>query len=313
MSATELVKTQFSKKSTAEDVTEGVDLSGKTILVTGVASGLGQESMRVLALRGAHVLGLDRTLEAAKAACEGVSGKATPFECDLADPESIVACTNAISEQFKSLDVILTNAGIMCPPYTVVDKYTEPLEIQFAVNFLGHFILLNRLMPLVEAAPSGRLAIVASEGYTTAPRKTGIAFEDLSFSNGYDALTAYGHSKLASMLFSKELARRYQGTNITANSIHPGVIRTNLASDTESFKVKLISMFAGPWTRTIAQGAATHCFVSANPALDGVSGGHFADSNQKEPKDHPLVNDMELAGKLWDKATELAKGYLLNQ
>lgn len=311
MTASQVVTSQFNKKSTAEDVTAGVDLTGKTIIVTGITSGLGQEAMRVLALRGAHVLGLDRDLASAQAACAAVEGQATAFECDLSDPESIVACTKAITEQFSSLDVILTNAGIMCPPYTVNEKYSEPLEIQFAVNFLGHFILINRLMPLVKAAPAARLAIVASEGYTTAPRNTGIAFDDLSFSNGYDALTAYGHSKLASMLFRLELSKRLAGTNITANSIHPGVIRTNLASDTESFKVKLISMFAGPWTRTIAQGAATHCFVSANPAVEGVSGLHFADSNSKEPKDHPLVQDEALAAKLWDKATELVKGYLL--
>ena len=304
-------KNSFNKQSTAEQVTEGIDLSGKTILVTGVASGLGKEAMRVLALRGAHVLGLDRTMESAQSACSEVSGITTPFECDLADPNSIIACTNKIIAKFQSLDVILTNAGIMTPPYKVVDKYKESLEIQFAVNFLGHFILINRLMSLVEAAPAGRLALVASEGYATAPRKTGIAFEDLSFSNGYDALTAYGHSKLAVMLISQEYSRRLEGTNITSNSIHPGVIRTNLASDTESFKVKLISMFAGPFTRSIPQGAATHCFVAAHPSLEGVSGQHFADSNPKEPKDHPLVKDLELAGRLWDKAEELADGYLI--
>ena len=101
------------------------------------------------------------------------------------------------------------------------------------------------------------------------------------------------------MLISQEYSRRLEGTNITSNSIHPGVIRTNLASDTESFKVKLISMFAGPFTRTIPQGAATHCFVAAHPSLEGVSGQHFADSNPKEPKDHPLVKDVELAGRLF--------------
>ncbi|MEC8535394.1 MAG: SDR family NAD(P)-dependent oxidoreductase [Pseudomonadota bacterium] len=304
-------KNSFNKQSTAEQVTEGVDLSGKTIIVTGIASGLGKEAMRVLALRGAHVLGLDRTMGSAQSACSEVSGITTPFECDLADPNSIIACTDKIKAKFQSLDVILTNAGIMTPPYKVVDKYKESLEIQFAVNFLGHFILINRLMSLVEAAPAGRLALVASEGYATAPRKTGIAFEDLSFSNGYDALTAYGHSKLAVMLISQEYSRRLEGTNITSNSVHPGVIRTNLASDTESFKVKLISMFAGPFTSSIPQGAATHCFVAAHPSLEGVSGQHFADSNPKEPKDHPLVKDLELAGRLWDKAEELADGYLI--
>ena len=299
----------FSKKSTAEQVTDGVDMSGKTVLITGVGSGLGLEAMRVLAGRGAHVLGIDRTIEAARSACSSVDGQASPYECDLSDPNSIVACAEKIRAAETSLDVILTNAGIMAPPHMVVDHYKEPLEIQFAVNFLGHFILINQLMPLVMKAPSARLALVASEGYVTAPKKTGIQFDDLDFSGGYDALTAYGHSKLAVMLMNTEMAKRLTGTNVTSNSIHPGVIRTNLASDSESLKVKIISMFAGPWTRTIAQGAATHCFVAANPALDGVSGLHFADSNPKAPQGHAL--DAALAGNLWDKAQELAEGFLL--
>jgi len=310
MSNTE-INSGFNKKSTAEDVTAGVDLAGKTILITGVASGLGLECMRVLALRGAHVIGLDRSLEATKTACESIEGTATPFACDLSDPESIVACADAIKNQYDAIDVVLTNAGVMSPPKTVVHKYKEPLELQFAVNFLGHFVLINHIMELVKAAPEGRFAIVASEGYATAPKKTGINFDDLASDKKYSGLETYGQSKLASMLMSQELARRLEGSKMTSNSIHPGVIRTNLALDTEDFFVKLISLFAGPWTRSIAQGAATHCFVAAHPSLDGVNGLHFADSNSKIPKDHPLVRDVELAKRLWSKALELAEDYLV--
>lgn len=300
----------FNRRSTAEDVTEGVDLSGKTVLITGVGSGLGLEAMRVLAKRGAHIIGLDRTMDAAKTACESIDGKATPFECDLSDPDSIVACTEAIKKDFKVIDIILTNAGVMSPPKTIVHKYSEPLELQFAVNFLGHFVLINRLLALVKAAPSGRLALVASEGYATAPKKLGIDFEDLSCENGYDGLTTYGQSKLAVMLMNIEFARRLEGTSVTFNSVHPGVIRTNLASDTDSFKVKFIAFVAGPWTRTIAQGAATHCFVSAHPDLEGVNGLHFADSNPRKVDAHPMGTDKELAARLWAKGEELAAKYL---
>lgn len=305
------VNSGFNKKSTAEEVTEGVDLSGKTILITGVASGLGLESMRVLALRGAHIIGLDRTLDAATTACDSIEGTATPFECDLSDPDSIVACADVINNQYSAIDVVLTNAGVMSPPKTVVHKYKQPLELQFAVNFLGHFVLINRIIGLVKAAPTARLAIVASEGYAAANKKIGINFDDLASDNKYSGLVTYGQSKLAVMLFSQELARRLEGSKVTSNSIHPGVIRTNLALDTDDFFVKLISVFAGPWTRTIAQGAATHCFVAANPALEGINGAHFADSNSKIPKDHPLVRDEELAGRLWSKAQELAADYLV--
>lgn len=307
-----IASNSFTKKSTAEQVTEGVDLTGKTALITGVGiGGLGCEAMRVLASRGAHIIGLDRTLSAAQSACDTISGQTSAFECDLSDPDSITACTAAISEKFTAIDIVLTNAGVMAPPRTVVNKYKEPLELQFAVNFLGHFILINRLMPLIKAAPKARLALVASEGYAAAPKKLGINFDDLDASEKYSALETYGQSKLAVMLMNIELARRLEGTNVTSNSVHPGVIRTNLAQDTDSFLVKAISALAGPWTRTVAQGAATHCFVSAHPSLDGVSGQHFADSNPKTAKDHPLVNDLDLAKRLWDKANELAEGYLI--
>lgn len=307
-----IADTGFDRKSTAEDVTAGLDLSGQTILITGVGSGLGQEAMRVLALRGAHIVGLDRRMKDALAACQNIAGSATPYECDLSDPDSITACAAAIKKDVKTLDVVLTNAGVMAPPHTVVHKYSEPLELQFAVNFLGHFVLINHLMPLVAAAPAGRFAIVASEGYVSAPKKTGIKFDDLDSSEKYSALEDYGQSKLAVMLFSKELARRLDGGSMIANSIHPGVIRTNLAADTQSFLVKMISAFAGPWTRTIAQGAATHCFVAAHPSLAGLNGLHFADSQLRptRDKDHPRVNDTVLAEQLWAKAQDLAAEYL---
>lgn len=307
---TTIAKNNFHRKSTAEEVTEGLDLTGKTILITGVASGLGKEAMRVLSMRGAHVIGLDRTLDAAAAACTETGENTAPFACDLADPDSITACTNAIKSQYKMIDVVLTNAGIMAPPYMVVDKYTKPLEIQFAVNYLGHFILINQLFDLVKAAPAPRLALVASEGYATAPKKNGINFDDLDFSKaGYNALTAYGMSKLAVMLMNVEYARRLEGSHIISNSVHPGVIRTNLASDSKSFAVKLISAFAGPWTRSIAAGAATHCFVAVHPSLDGVNGQHFADCNPKTPT-RDDATDAELAAKLWDTAYDLAGDYL---
>jgi WW domain-containing oxidoreductase len=266
--------------------------------------------MRVLALRGAHIIGLDRTLEAAKNACAQIGEAATPFECDLSDPDSIVACADAISAKYKSVDIILTNAGVMSPPHTIVGKYKEPLELQFAVNFLGHFVLINRLMSLLQAAPAARIALVASEGYAASNKKLGINFDDLDASEKYDALETYGQSKMAVMWMRLELAKRLEGTGITCNSIHPGVIRTNLASDTVDWKVKLIAKLAGPWVRTIAQGAATHCFVAAHPSLDGLSGLHFADSSLKDPKDHKLVKDEVLAAKLWATAIDLAGDYL---
>jgi len=299
----------FNRKNTAEDVTSGVDLSGKTILVTGVGSGLGKESMRVLSKRGAHILGVDRNLDVASEACLEIDAKTTPYGCDLSNPKAVVTLAETIKAEHKKIDVLLANAGVMSPPHTVVDGYSEPLELQFAVNFMANFLLVNHLLPLVKAADGGRIALVASDGYQSAPRKIGINLEDLDSSEGYSALGTYGQSKLAVVLFNKLLAEKLQNSSVTTNAIHPGVIRTNLASDTESFTVKLISAVAGPWVRSIGQGAATHCYVAVHPDLVGVSGLYFGDSNPKALK-KPWTDDMDLAGRLWEKAEELAADYL---
>lgn len=308
MSLPENFDSGFTKKNTAEDVTEGLDLSGKTILVTGVGSGLGLESMRVLAKRGAHILGVDRTQAIAETACTQTDGQTTPYGCDLSDPASISALTEKITKEHNAIDIFLANAGVMSPPKTLVNGYNEPVEIQFAVNFLANFVLVNHLLPLIKAAPKGRIALVASDGYLSAPKKHGILLDDLNCSQGYDALGTYGQSKLAVVLFNKSLATKLKDTNVTTNSIHPGVIRTNLAADTQDWKVKLIGALAGPWTRSIPQGAATHCFVAAHPSLDGISGEYFGDSNPRELK--PIADNPELADRLWSKAEELAANYL---
>jgi len=298
----------FTKKSTAEDVTDGIDLSGKTILVTGVGSGLGHEALRVLAMRGAKVLGVDRTQEIAGSACAKVNGDTQAYGCDLSDPAAITEFTKRIKKDHKVLDVMLANAGVMSPPRTVVSGYKEPLELQFAVNFMANFVLANHLLPLLKKAPAGRFALVASDGYLSANRKRPINLDDLDCSESYDALTTYGQSKMAVVLFNQMLAKKLEGTGVITNAIHPGVIRTNLAKESKNIKVKIIGALAGPWTRSIPQGTATHCFVAVHPSLDGVSGLYFGDSNPKDLK--PVADQPELAQQLWDKAEELAADYL---
>jgi NAD(P)-dependent dehydrogenase (short-subunit alcohol dehydrogenase family) len=163
-------------------------------------------------------------------------------------------------------------------------------------------------MPLLKAAPSARIVLVASGAYVTSPKKEGILFDNLDWHRGYDGLNAYGHSKLAVMLMNRELAERLEGTNITSSAIHPGLIRTKLASDTQTLKVKFISKFGGPFMRSIPQGAATQCWAATHPALEGINGEHFADCNPKAAVGH--ATDSALAKKLWQKATFLAEDYL---
>ena len=207
----------FGDDSTAEQVTSGVDLRGKTALVTGATSGLGLETMRVLALRGAHVIGTGRTLEKAKAACESVAGRTTPIALELERWETIVSATDLIKALGMPIDMLICNAGIMALPQL---EQAYGLEKQFVVNQLGHFILTNRLLPQVQAAPQGRIVVVSSLGYQWAP-PSGIEFDNLEGSRDYEPNKMYGQSKLANGLFSLELSRRLResGSLATSNSV----------------------------------------------------------------------------------------------
>ena len=207
----------FGKRSTAEEVTAGMDLSGKTALVTGCNSGLGYETLRVLALRGAHVIGAARTLEKAEKACASVDGKSTPLAVELTDLPGIVAAAAKVADMGEPLDMLILNAGIMQLPEL---QLVNGVERQFAVNHVGHFLLTHRLLDQVVAAEAGRVVVVSSGAHRWA--RQGIRFDNLDGSQDYDPREAYGVSKTANGLFSRELARRLADTNATSNSLHPG-------------------------------------------------------------------------------------------
>ena len=214
-------RSSFAADATAEDVTAGIDMSGKTVVVTGCNSGIGLETMRVLALRGAHVIGTARTLERGREACASVQGKATPVVLELSDFDSVVACANEIRALDTPIDVLICNAGMLLMEL----QQARGMEIQFVVNHLGHFILTNRLLDRVTAAPQGRVVVVGSVAHRQAP-PGGIQFDNLS-GQGWER-QSYGHSKLANGLFSLELSKRLAGTKATSNSLHPGVVQTNI-------------------------------------------------------------------------------------
>ncbi len=297
-------RSPFNRRSTAEQVTEGIDLSGKTVLITGVNSGLGYESMRVLAKRGAHVIGAARTREKAKQACGQIVGETTPVPCELSDLASVVACAEEVERMGRPIDVLMCNAGIMALP-----KLTQKvgLELQFLTNHLGHFVLIQRLLGRVKEAVAGRVVLLSSMGHMRTP-KGGINFDNLSGDKGYEGWHSYGQSKLANLLTSNELARRLEGSRATSNALHPGVISTNLNRYNQGIGASLIYLLAKPFERTVQQGAATQCQVAVHPDLAGVSGQYFADCNPKRPS--RFGRDPKLARRLWDVSEELVKDYL---
>ncbi len=287
----------FGYGSTAEQVTEGLSLAGKTILVTGCNSGLGAEALRVLALRGAKVVGTARTAEKAREACAAVKGDTVPLACELSEPQSVRACVEAVKSQGLRLDAIICNAGVMALP-----KLEQKLgyELQFFTNHIGHFILVTGLLD--QLTETGRVVMLSSAAHTMAP-KEGIQFDNLSGEKGYGDWKNYGQSKLANLLFAKELARRFAGTKRTANAVHPGVIRTNLARHMNPV-ARFFFGTVGPLAlKTIPQGAATEVYVAVNPATAEVSGKYFADCNVAASRAD--ADDAALAKELWEVSEKI--------
>ncbi len=285
----------FGRESTAEEVTAGLDLSGMTAVVTGCNSGLGYETMRVLASRGAHVIGTARTEEKARQACSGVAGQATPVVLELSDFQSVHACADAIEALDRPIDMLICNAGIMALPEL---QLVYGLERQFVVNHLGHFLLVTRLLESVSRAKQGRVVMVSSRAHFMAP-DSGIDFDNLDGAVSYIPWEAYGRSKLANGLFAAELSRRMAGTRMTANSLHPGVIKTNLARHLGR------EIDDSRFDKTIPQGAATQCYVAAHPIPAPISGEYFSDCNPAQASD--LMYDEALAARLWSVSEELVK------
>ena len=302
MSLYELFKSKgpsgFGYGSTAEEVTAGLSLEGKTMLVTGCNSGLGQETLRVLALRGARVIGTARTFGKAHQACEAVGGQTVALACDLSDPASVHACIAAVMAVGIQLDAIICNAGIMGLPKL---ERAHGYELQFFTNHIGHFILVNGLIEQLSAA--GRVVMLSSAAHVQAA-KGGIEFDNLDGSKGYGAWRQYGQSKFANILFAKELSHRFVGTQRTANAVHPGIIKTNLARHNQL--ARFFYDLIGPIVlKTVPQGAATQVYVATSPALATVSGKYFADCNIAAPRAD--AEDPAIAKNLWKTSEQIAR------
>jgi NAD(P)-dependent dehydrogenase (short-subunit alcohol dehydrogenase family) len=296
----------FGAESTAEEVTAGIDLSGRTALVTGATSGLGLETLRVLSLRGAHVIVTGRTLEKAREACATVSGRTTPIALELERWDSVAAAVEQVRALGTPIDMLICNAGIMALPQL---EQVYGLEKQFVVNHLGHFILVNRLLDQVRAAPQGRIVAVSSMGYRWAPA-AGIEFDNLSGERGYEPNKMYGQSKLANKLMVLSLAERLAGTTTTANAVHPGVINTNLGRHFETWKRVAASLIGWTFMKSVEAGAATTCYVATAPALATTTGRYFEDCNPVVPEAGKHMDDRELAARLWARSEELTREFL---
>ncbi len=287
----------FGYGSTAEDVTRDLDLKNKTILITGCTSGLGQETARVLALRGARVIGTARSEDKAREALSALKGSTMGLACELADPASVRACVERVVEDGARLDAIVCNAGVMALP---TRQTAHGIELQLFTNHIGHFILVTGLLDRL--AQDGRVVIVSSEAHRNAPPE-GIRFDDLAMEHGYTPWAAYGQSKIANILFAKQLAKNLAGTKKTANALHPGVIATNLTRHM-NVAARLVWAATVPlFMKSTGQGAATQCYLAVHPGAAASTGEYFSDCNIAKPRRDS--RDPAMAEKLWTVTEEI--------
>ncbi|XP_061364472.1 short-chain dehydrogenase TIC 32, chloroplastic isoform X3 [Gastrolobium bilobum] len=300
----------FSSSSTAEQVTHGVDGTGLTAIVTGASSGIGTETTRVLALRGVHVVMGVRNMIAAKDVRETIlkeipSAKVDAMELDLSSTESVKKFASEFKSSGLPLNILINNAGIMACPFKLSK---DNIEMQFATNHLGHFLLTNLLLDTMkkttlESKKQGRIVIVSSEAHRFSYPE-GIRFDKINDQSSYNNWRAYGQSKLANILHANELTRRLKedGVDITANSLHPGMIATNLFRHNNAMNVNVIGRLV---LKNVQQGAATTCYVALHPQVKGISGKYFSDSNVAMTTSQG--SDADLAKKLWDFSMNLIK------
>jgi NAD(P)-dependent dehydrogenase (short-subunit alcohol dehydrogenase family) len=316
----------FGETSTTDEVLSGVNLKGKRVLVTGVSAGLGVETARLLAAHGAQVIGAARDLKKADAATDQVGKDAAAnggsFEVialDLASLTSVRECADGLLKKDEPFDVIIANAGVMATPF----GHTEDgFETQFGTNHLGHFVLVNRIAPLLRTG--GRLINLASAGH----RFANVDLQDPNFEHTpYDPWVAYGRSKTANILFAVAFDARHRGRGIRAAAVHPGGIQTELARHLDSAelqgaidRINRQSAAEGgqPFEyKTIPQGAATSVWAAVVASADEV-GGHYCENchvSQIVPEDKPLTVssegvrayalDPKTADALWTKSEEL--------
>ena len=309
---------KFGGESTADEVLEGLDLSGKTAFITGGASGLGQETARAMAAKGAHVVLAARDQakldEAANAIRQDTgSDKVETIIVDLASLESVRACGAEAISRFDKIDLLINNAGVMaCPQMKTADGF----EMQFGTNHLGHFLLTKLLMPLVEKGADKRIINLSSRGHHLAP----VDLDDPNFARrDYEKWQSYGQSKTANILFSVGLEKRFADRGIHAIALHPGGIITNLGrhmseQDMEWMRKRMeeSQKAGGQGLKTIPQGAATTCWAATSADLQGRGGIYCEDCHVAEIDDEApeggvrsYAVDPAIADRLWSLSEEL--------
>lgn len=298
----------FGLRSTAAEVVSGIDLAGKTAVVTGGYSGIGIETVRALAGAGARVIVAARRPDTAAGDLAGIAG-VTILKLDLSDPASIDAFAQELAGETDAVDILINNAAIMANPLA---RDARGYESQFATNHLGHFQMTARLWPLLSAR-GARVVVLSSVGH----QRDGLMLDDINFDRReYEKWTAYGQAKSANALFALELDKRGAASGVRAFSVHPGGIVTPLQrylSREEQIAMGWIDEQGNVSERfkSVEQGAATSVWAAVSPLLDGHGGEYLEDCNiaalagPDTPRwtgAMPHIRDEALAAALWAKS-----------
>ena len=301
--------------ATADDVAARVDLTNRVAIITGATSGIGLETARVLASRGASVILGCRTLESGKSAAAAIQeshldAKVTPAVLELTSKKSIRAFVTAVGKLFNHVHILVGNAGVFGLPFVRVgDQEGESLESTFATNHLGHFVLCNLMLDMLRAGAlhqgkHSRVVVVADESHR---RNGGVlqlgSTQPCTHKRDYWAWDCYSHSKLCNIVFANEFNRRFSKDGVTATSLHPGtLVHTNIGRNWWIFRMS--SLVARVTTKGVNQAAACSIYCAVAPELEGVGGRYFNNCTEAVPSDGAL--DPVAGPALWEKSLELA-------
>ncbi len=293
--------------TTTGDVLEGVDLTGRTVLITGATTGIGKETARAMAGAGASVVITARTEEKGQAAVAELraavpDGDVSHEVLELASLESVRAFTDRFLAAHDRLDVLIANAGIMFAPQ---GRTGDGFELHFGTNHVGHFALIGRLVPLLVASAPARVVILSSAGHRTSD----VVWDDIGFDDRpFSKMEAYGQSKTANVLTAVELDRRLAPLGVHAYSVHPGMVRTDLGrtitpEDIADLRARASGGGGLPPQVGVDVGAATSVWAAVAPELDDEGGAYLADCGVAEAADYAV--DQKAAARLWALSEEL--------
>jgi NAD(P)-dependent dehydrogenase (short-subunit alcohol dehydrogenase family) len=274
-----------------------MSMAGKRVVVTGATKGIGRETALALGKMGAELVLVVRDPDRGREVAREIGGQVDVLTCDLSSTAEVKRVAAEILSKHDRVDVLVNNAGALLMKRELTK---EGHEATFATNHLAYFVLTNELLPALKKAPEARVVNVASEAH----RRGSIRFDDLMGEKNWSGLFAYGSSKLANILFTAELARRLEGTSVTTNALHPGVVASGFGRNNKGL-VGVLWGLASPFLLSNEKGAKTTIFLATEPSIAGVSGKYFAKCKEKKPSRE--ARDADVAKRLWAVSEELTK------